>query len=95
MNFEKGERPVPLCWRCWHWTSHWACVSRPKENGYCEQHEVAGPRCAKWNDWFRFKPYDDDEDREAILKEWRAWDDYCDEKERLELEGSHESEDSK
>lgn len=74
MNFEKGERPIPLCWRCRHWTSWWAGVSRPKENGYCEQHEVAGPRCAYWNEWFRFDPYDEDEDRNLIIAEWKS---YC------------------
>ena len=81
MDFEKGDLPEPLCWRCRHWTSWWASVSNPKENGYCEQHEVAGPRCSQWNEWFRFDPRDDGEDREAILEEWRAWCEYLDLKE--------------
>lgn len=87
MDFEKGEMPEPLCWRCKHWSSFYPGRARAKYNGYCELHEMGWPRsCTFDGDWADFEPYDEGEDREAILKEWRAWDQYCRDLEQLELE---------
>ncbi len=80
---ETMKAPIPPCLRCRHRLPWY----RGEQEESCELRRMGRPpKCDNDGDWADFKPDDRKADREAILDEWRKWEQLQRDLEQLELE---------